>query len=90
MSIRATLENNNTILSDESEVIKNLDKKYSRPGACLKGARLKEGLTQGELAKRIGMLKSAVLAMEHGKLPITKSVAELLSKVLHEDYKVFL
>ncbi len=77
-------------LADESSVIKNLENRYSRAGVCLQGARFKEGLSQVELAEKLGTIQANISAMEHGKRPIGKVMAKRLSKVLHIDYRLFL
>ncbi len=60
------------------------------PGAALAGARGKEGLTQRELAGRIGVPQRHLSEMERGKRPIGKEMAKKLAKALDIDYRVFL
>jgi len=60
------------------------------PGVCLKGARYKEGITQIQLAKMIGIPQRHISEMENGKRPIGKEMAKRLGKVLNMSYKVFL
>ncbi|NBX91965.1 MAG: XRE family transcriptional regulator [Proteobacteria bacterium] len=72
------------------EVFKDLDEKYTRPGVALRGARGKEGLSQGELAKKLDIPQGNLSKMENGKRPIGKSMAKRLSKILNIDYRVFL
>jgi DNA-binding XRE family transcriptional regulator len=60
------------------------------PGVCLKGARYKEGITQIQLAKMIGIPQRHISEMENGKRPIGKEMAKRLGKVLNISYKVFL
>lgn len=60
------------------------------PGAAMAGARGKEGLTQRELARRIGVPQRHISEMERGKRPIGKEMAKKLAKVLSVDYRVFL
>jgi len=38
------------------------------PGQCLRGGRVKEGLTQAELAALVGIPQRHVSEMEHGKV----------------------
>lgn len=78
------------ILAEESGTIRKIDAKYSRPGACLQGARLKEGLNQVELSKKLGILQTNVSAMELGKRPIGKKMAKRIAKELGVDYRSFL
>jgi DNA-binding XRE family transcriptional regulator len=60
------------------------------PGAAMAGARGKEGLTQRELAKRIGVPQRHISEMERGKRPIGKEMAKKLAKALEIDYRVLL
>ena len=72
------------------EVFKSLHDKYTRPGSCLQAARLKEEMSQVELAKRLGITQSDLSKMENGKRPISKKMAQKLGKILNIYYKVFL
>jgi DNA-binding XRE family transcriptional regulator len=60
------------------------------PGASLAGARHKDGLTQKQLADKLGIAQGYVSDMECGKRSIGKTMAKRLSKVLNINYKVFL
>jgi transcriptional regulator with XRE-family HTH domain len=61
------------------------------PGAILRGARHREGLTQQQLAELTGIPQRHLSEMEHGKRPIGKKNAKILAKVLNvAGYKVFL
>jgi DNA-binding XRE family transcriptional regulator len=71
-------------------LFRDLDNKYTRPGAVLQGARHKEGLTQVELAKKLRITQADLSNMEHGRRTIGKEMAKRLSKVLNIDYRVFL
>ncbi len=72
------------------ESMKVLIGKYTEAGAALKGARLKEGLSQSELARRLGIPPSNICEMENGKRPIGKNMSHRLSELLNIGYKVFL
>src|SRR5437870_2433541 len=85
----ASHNDNNIVLAEESEVMKRLDSKYSRGGACLQGARLKEGLSQETLAEKLNISQANLSKMEHGKRSIGKKMAMRLSKMLNIDYRVF-
>src|SRR4051812_40014896 len=52
------------VLSHESETIKKLDAKYTRAGTCLQGARIKEGLSQVDLAEKLGIPQTNLSKME--------------------------
>ncbi len=60
------------------------------PGEVLKGARFREGLTQVQLAAKIGIKPSHISEMENGKRPIGREMARRLGKALKVSYKVFL
>ena len=65
-------------------------KKYSEPGLALRGARVKEGLSQADLSKKTGIAQYNLSKMENGERPIGKSLAKRLSKILNVDYRIFL
>ena len=61
------------------------------PGAILRGARHREGLTQQQLAKLTGIPQRHISEMENGKRPIGKKNAKIFANVLNvAGYKVFL
>lgn len=78
------------ILAEDSPTLKRLTAKYSSAGAALQGARLKEGLSQTELARNLNISQTNLSKMEHGKRPIGKTMAKRLAAALNIDYKVFL
>jgi len=59
-------------------------------GSAIRGLRLREGLTQEQLARLLGVKRTNLSEMENGKRPIGKNMARRLAKVLKTDYKVFL
>ncbi|MDP3428529.1 MAG: helix-turn-helix transcriptional regulator [Humidesulfovibrio sp.] len=60
------------------------------PGRAVRGGRVKEGLTQAELAALVGIPQRHVSEMEHGKRPIGREMAKRLGAALKVSYKVFL
>ncbi|MFH1739293.1 MAG: helix-turn-helix transcriptional regulator [bacterium] len=54
----------------------------NRVGNLLAGARLKAGMTQAQLARKIGIRQSMVSEYERGRRPITQLMAKRLSKAL--------
>lgn len=64
--------------------------KYSKPGLALRGARLKEGLSQVALAKALEVPQYNISKMESGVRPIGKKMAQRLAEILKVDYRVFL
>lgn len=71
-----------------SDISPELD---SNPGGVyLRGIRLREEMTQEDLAKLTGIHRSNISAMEHGKRPIGKETAKKLATVLRCDHRRFL
>ena len=62
----------------------------NRAGVCIRGGRGKEGLTQKQLADRIGVAQHHISEKENGKRVIGKETAKKLAAVLNLDYRVFL
>ncbi|MDR0934596.1 MAG: helix-turn-helix domain-containing protein [Burkholderiaceae bacterium] len=60
------------------------------PAMALRGLRGREGLTQTELAVRLGISQNAVSEMETGKRPISMKMAKRLGDEFELPYKVFL
>jgi transcriptional regulator with XRE-family HTH domain len=67
------------------EVFPNL-----HPGSAIRGLRLREGLTQEQLARLLGIKRANLSEMENGKRPTGKNMVRRLAQVLKTDYKVFL
>ena len=82
--------NNEVVFAEQSETIQKLDARYTPVGACLRGARIKEGLSQVELARTLEVTQSNLSKMEHGKRPIGKKMAQRIARVLRIDYRLFL
>jgi DNA-binding XRE family transcriptional regulator len=59
-------------------------------GSAIRGLRLREGLTQEQLARLLGVKRPNLSEMENGKRPIGKNMAKRLAQVLKTNYKVFL
>lgn len=72
-------------LFDASEVFPD-----SHPGAILRGFRLREELTQKQLAELAKLKPHHISEMENGKRPIGKDVAKRLGEALNANFKVFL
>ena len=80
--------------ADESvpadEVFKDLYAKYTKPGVALRGGRGKEGLTQEQLAEKLGIEQGDLSKLENGKRPISRKMARKLAEILKMDYRAFL
>lgn len=59
-------------------------------GVCLTGARLKVGITQKQLADKLGVSPQYVWKMEHGMRSINEKMARKLEAELNCDYRLFL
>lgn len=62
----------------------------SHPGTVLRGLRLKEELTQGDMAARLKIPQSHLSALESGKKHITLEMAKRIAEEFDTSYKVFL
>lgn len=61
------------------------------PARILRGARAREGLTQRDLAERIGARQHHISEMENGRRAITPDMARKLARALNAaDYRIFL
>lgn len=60
------------------------------PAKYLRGIRMREGLTQTELAKKMGIKQSHISEMERCKRPIGKAMAKKFAKVLNANWQCFL
>jgi DNA-binding XRE family transcriptional regulator len=97
-NVRGTVENILELIgieysiSGESEALVSWEEVFPEYGAgdALKGARLMEGITQAQLADKIGIKRHHISEMENGKRPIGKEMARRLAKALNTGYKVFL
>ena len=80
-----------TILGAEDESL-SLEEVFPdlHQGSAIRGLRLREGLTQEQLARLVGVKRTNLSEMENGKRPIGKNMAKRLARVLKTDYKVFL
>jgi len=63
-------------------------KKHKLNGAGLKTTRKKEGLTQGELAKKLRTKQSNVSLMERNQRPLTKDAKDYIIGVYREETPV--
>lgn len=74
------------------EVFKEDLQKRGDVGVYLRGIRLREGLTQKQLAVKLGpeVSQHHISEMENRKRTISKDMAKRLGKILHADYRMFL
>ena len=74
--------------SDHKKLLQEITgKERLAPGDRLKAYRMREDLTQVELAKKCEIPQANISAMESGKRPIGLQSAKKLAKILHCDYR---
>jgi|SRR5579862_8943473 len=71
-------------------VFAHINKKYTKPGALLRGIRIREGLTQVEMANKIRVTQSDISQMENGTRSIGRKIAQRIEKLFDVDYRSFL
>lgn len=72
------------------EVLKDIHGKFGKAGSCLKGYRIRENLTQEQLAKKLGCPQSWVAGWESGSRPLGKNWARKIAVFFKTDPRVFL
>jgi len=72
------------------EVFKHLDDKYGEVGANIRGCRARDGMTQADLAKKLGISIKDVYNMEYSRLKIDKKMAQKLAEIFRTKSKMFL
>jgi DNA-binding XRE family transcriptional regulator len=60
------------------------------PAMAMRGLRVKEDITQKELAERLGISQNMISEMESGKRPITPKMAKRIAEKFNMPYKAFL
>ncbi len=82
---------------DEGEEIQTVDESFkehytktNEEETHLRGFRLRDNLTQVQLAQKAGISQSAIAAMETGKRPISKVMAKKLATLFDTDHRAFL
>jgi DNA-binding XRE family transcriptional regulator len=78
--------------NEEGEELFTVDEVFPErhPGMLLRGLRTKEGITQAELAKSLGIKQHRVSEMEKGKRAISVDMAKRIGETYNISYKVFL
>lgn len=84
---RSLPENNNL---DWKEVFSLEIQLHTEQGLYLRGLRLREGYTQSQLGKLIGVNANNICAMENGRRPIGKEIARRLAVIFKVSYQKFL
>ena len=74
-------------LIDAGEVFPDLRDPKKRPFVVFRGIRAKTGLTQEEVAERLGITQAEVSKIESGKRPIGKALAKKIEQAFKIDYR---
>lgn len=62
----------------------------AHPGKIVRGLRVREDITQEELAKRLGITQTRVSEIESGKRAISQNMAKRLAETFNTLPKMFL
>ena len=73
-----------------SEAIREISGELPRYAVAVRGLRRREGLTQAEMGKMLGIPQANISQMEHGRRPIGKQIAKRLAELFNTDYRLFL
>ena len=73
-----------------NQLFEELDQKYTKAGALLKGLRARENLSQIAFAAKIQVTQANLSKMENGHRPIGKIIAKRIEKVFGTNYRYFL
>lgn len=78
-------------VNDEGEELHTLEEVFpdAHPGKVVRGLRVKEDITQEELAKRLGIAQTRVSEIESGKRPISRAMAKRLAEAFHTSPRAF-
>lgn len=71
-------------------ILKRKNPLIGTPGGAIRAYRLRERLTQAELAKKSRLKQGHLSEMEQNRRPLGVKVAKRLAKVLRCDYRRFL
>ena len=75
---------------DIGEVFPDLNDPEKLPAITFRGIRAKTGLTQKEVAERLGITQAEVSKIEGGKRSIGKALAKRIEKEFKINYRRFL
>jgi DNA-binding XRE family transcriptional regulator len=89
VSSEVTVEGESALVPAD-EVFADLYAKTTKPATVLRGLRIRDELTQAELAKMLGTEQSNIAKMETGTRSIGKDMAKRLAEIFKTDYRVFL
>ncbi|MDR1921651.1 MAG: helix-turn-helix domain-containing protein [Candidatus Adiutrix sp.] len=62
----------------------------AKPGDMVKGLRVREGITQKQMAEKLGVRQRHISEMEKNVRPITLEMAKRIGETFDISYKIFL
>jgi len=79
-------------VNDQGEELYTIEEVFpdAHPGTALRGLRVREGITQKQLAERIQIKQNRVSELENGVRPISIDMAKKIGNAFGISYKVFL
>ena len=79
-------------VNEDGEELYSIEEVFpdAHPGKVVHGFRVRDGITQVELANRMGIKQHRISEIETGKRPITIEMAKRLAQFFDTDYRVFL
>lgn len=77
--------------SEHGDALYSIEEVYpdSTPGSRLRGLRHKEGVTQKDMADRLGVRQNHLSEMERGRRPITVDMAKRIADKFGTSYRIF-
>jgi len=88
--LRESPSSSNDELIDIGEFLPNLKDATKLPSINFRSIRAKTGLTQNEVAERLGITQAEISKIEGGKRAIGKALAKKIQKEFGIDYRRFL
>lgn len=83
------VENKDETISPQA-IFSEINTKHTKPGALLKGIRIRESLTQVQMAQKLKMTQSDISQIENGSRKIGRVIAKRIEKLFKVDYRSFL
>lgn len=79
-------------VNEEGEELHTFEEVFpnAHPGRVVRGLRVKEDITQEELATRLGIAQTRVSEIESGKRPISRNMTKRLAETFHVPHRAFL
>jgi DNA-binding XRE family transcriptional regulator len=72
------------------QVLRDVHMEYGKTGSVLRGFRIRDELSQAELADKLGCPQPWISGWENGTRSLGKKMAQKLAKVFKTNYRVFL